>query len=361
MGGHETSNLNVKDQTMKKGQSTAKTSSKKARTKPRKPRKDFPLFPHANGQWCKKIRGRLHFFGVWDDPQAALATWLEDKDYLLAGEERPSRVEGVTVGEIADEYYEAQSQKTADGELAEITLESNKRTCKRLVEALGLHTPIEALTPNSFSNLRSTLSTTLSARSLGIELQRIRSIFSFAVEQGLTDRPPRYGTSFKKPSEKAVRRERNKLGSQMFEADEIRDLLEVAGMPLKAMILLGVNCGFGNRDIAILQKSSVNLKTGVIDFPRPKTEVRRYVTLWPETIAALKEASKMRPAPKDKDDEKYWFITSHGECYVRFAKNGGWRDAVRQYYRQRISDDRLRAVTDHVRKWLFPKDPARKK
>jgi hypothetical protein len=37
------------------------------------PRASFPLTAHPNGQWCKKIRGKVHFFGVWLDPDAALA------------------------------------------------------------------------------------------------------------------------------------------------------------------------------------------------------------------------------------------------------------------------------------------------
>ncbi len=54
-------------------------------TGPGKPYEGFPLFAHSNGQWAKKIRGRTHYFGPWDDHHAALRRFLAEEEDLKAG------------------------------------------------------------------------------------------------------------------------------------------------------------------------------------------------------------------------------------------------------------------------------------
>lgn len=50
----------------------------------------LPLFQHATRPWATKIRGQLHYFGSWDDPDAALQKNLGKKEDLHAGR-RPRR------------------------------------------------------------------------------------------------------------------------------------------------------------------------------------------------------------------------------------------------------------------------------
>ena len=47
----------------------------------KKPAGKFPLTLHRTSQWCKKVRGKLLYFGK--DEKAALNRWLDEKDELL--------------------------------------------------------------------------------------------------------------------------------------------------------------------------------------------------------------------------------------------------------------------------------------
>ena len=94
------------------------STTEPARSKPSKPYDDFPLFPHAAGVWAKKIRGKMHYFGPWDDPDAALAKYLEQKDALHAGRKPREVTEGVTVKELANRFLNAKRQFVDGGELS---------------------------------------------------------------------------------------------------------------------------------------------------------------------------------------------------------------------------------------------------
>src|SRR5262245_3016315 len=103
----------------------------------------------------------------------------------------------------------------------------------------------------------------------------------------------------------------------MFKAEELREIIRAASQPMRAMILLGINCGFGATDCATLPESAVDLKGGWLEHPRPTTAVGRRCPLWPETVAAIREAIDRRPEPRDLDDAELVFLTRCGQRWVR--------------------------------------------
>jgi hypothetical protein len=106
-------------------------STSKGSEKPAKPRPDFPLFPHATGRWAKKIRGKLHYFGKWADPDAALQRYVEERDDLYAGRKPRRNREGLTVKDLVNKFLLAKKAKVDAGELALGTFGDQYKTCKR--------------------------------------------------------------------------------------------------------------------------------------------------------------------------------------------------------------------------------------
>ncbi len=381
------------------------STTRRARRKPTKPRPDFPLFPHAAGQWAKKIRGCLHYFGVWADPDAALAKYLDQREDLQAGRTPRVARDGLTMRDLVNAFLSSKRNLVDTGEIVPRSWADYHRACGRVLAVFGKDRLVDDLTAADFGLLRKELSKTLGPVALGNEIQRTRILYKWGYDEALIDRPIRYGQSFKRPARKVLRKNRHANGKRMFEASEIRALIDAAGPQLKAMILLGINCAFGNSDCATLPKSALDLKQGWVDYPRPKTGVPRRCRLWPETVEALTLAASKRPKPKDKADAALAFITKRG---LRWSKDSsdnpiskeiakllqklgiqrrgvgfyalrhtfqtigdGARDPIATrhimghaesandmsaVYREDVDDDRLRAVTDHVRAWLFSEE-----
>jgi integrase len=370
--------------------------------KPAKPYPDFPLFPHATKRWAKKIRGKMHYFGPWDAPDGALAKYLEQKDALHAGRKPRPDPEGLTVKELANAFLNYKRDLLNAGELSPRTWAQYKETCVLLVEQLGKQRLVSDLGPDDFATLRRRLAKRWKPLTVGNFIQRVRVVFKYAIDNDLIDRPVRYGGGFKRPSKKTLLLEKAKQGRKLFTREEVHRLLESASVPLRAMILLGINCGLGNADCGRLTRQALDLEQGWLDYPRCKTGMERRCPLWPETVKAIRDALANRPEHKNPADAALVFITRFGQAWhtdttespisyevgkllrrldingrqglgfytlrhtfrtvADEAKDQPAVDFVMGHevphmstvYRETISDERLKAVTDHVRAWLFP-------
>jgi hypothetical protein len=130
----------------------------------------FPLFKHATGTWCKKVKGKHHYFGrIAEDPdgQQALALWLEQRDELLAGRVPKAKWGQVTVRDVLERFLQAKLRQLESGELKARSFGDYKQTCDAVAVAFGWDRPVEDLAAEDFEKLRASSAKRLGARGPG--------------------------------------------------------------------------------------------------------------------------------------------------------------------------------------------------
>jgi len=414
------------------------TRSRRANKSP-KPYPEFPLTAHrGTGRWRKIHQGKSYYFGPLADWQGALERFNRQWPYIISGREAPPENVadgGLRLADLADEFLNAKRNRLTAGELSARSFRAYYETCAAMIGQFGKERRVDDLRPDDFESYRAVLAAKYGVVGLKNEINRCRVVFKFAHDNRLIERPVSFGQAFNRPSAKTLRIARNDAGPRMIESDELRRILnlldgkeitldridEETGKPVKvkrtpdaglrAMVLLAANGGLGNTDVASLPQSAID-ESGWLNFPRPKTGIRRRIPLWKETIDALQAAIAMRPDPVDPADGNLCFLTPKGNPWVRvrvsIGKDGKEKhvpmDALTQKfadllkmlginghrgfyavrhafetiggesrdqvavnaimghvdssmagaYRERISGERLQAVVDTVRAWLWP-------
>jgi integrase len=398
--------------------------------KPRKPYPDFPLTPHPNGTWVKKIKGRLYYFGRWyvrvegkltrvegDGAQAALNEYVEKREGIYTG--RTPRVEGdgLVVRELCNRFLTSKLRRVETGEMGQRSFRDYKMVTDFIVNQFGSNRLVDDLAADDFAALRTAMARKWGPVRLANSITRVKSVFKYGTDNGLIERAVRYGSEFNKPDKSVMRRHKAKNPAKLFTAEEVRAMIDGALVvgengpelvkpdpTLRAILLFGINAGFGNTDVAELKSAGLHLEGGWLDYPRTKTGVPRRVPLWAETVAAVRDAEAVRPKPAETRDCGKVFLTSRGNSFIRVGERatkdqvaiqfarlvtrlgihrkgvgfysvrhtfrtvadgckdqpaidhimGHSKDDMASVYREKVEDDRLRAVANHVRKWLWP-------
>jgi integrase len=406
--------------------------TRKSANRPPKPYAAFPLYAHPLGYWSKKINGTIRHFGRWGRIESGEMKWVaEDGDWATALKlfeaQYPAIKAGrepngpttkadnrLTVKALCNEFLTAKYNRLQAGRISPRTFAEYKQTTDRLMDVFGGDQVVQELGPADFNRLLTRISKKWGLVRLGNEIIRTKSVFKHGRENGLIKEPIAFGSEFKQPDRTELRKQRAKDGKKFdLKAADIHKLLDAADTQLRAMVLVGVNCGFGNNDVATLPLTAVDLDGGWVDYPRPKTGIERRCPLWPETIAALRLVLAERPKPNDeakglvfvRRNGKPWLQTSRVEnsevsqeiaypvvkAVTELMKSAGVHRAGLGFYTLRhvfrsvadgardwvavdrimghqdptmgghyrdtgggIDDSRLQAVAQFVRQWLFP-------
>ena len=268
----------------------------------RKTRSDkFPLTLHPTGQYCKKINGKLYYFG--SDKKQALEKYL-DKATCLHGDQRfiQKKSDGeMMLKELCDLYLQYQYLKVQANGLTARHHNEQIASLNKFMSFLGENRKIDEISTLDLQSYRRKLQKAYStAHRMNLHISIMKAMFHWAKKNDVLDYTPNIDAVSRG---KIVYKQR-----LVFISEGIHRLLDVADVQMRAMIWLGLNCGFGCTDCAELKWSDVYLVNGRIKLARKKTGIPRDLPLWPETIEALGKITRKG---------KLVFYTSRGNPFVR--------------------------------------------
>lgn len=306
-------------------------------------KQQLPLFKHRNGQWAKKILGKIYYFGT--DYDAALDSFLEQRDHLYAGRGKPEKSTEPTLVELANLYYDGCRQRVSSGALSQSTLDKAEAIIRRLIDFRGpqdhpghwtpldfrdiklwLHEPVKRTSAIRGGIKQPKTVRTRAAGTVDSEIRRIKAFLGWCHAARLIP-PPDFGKEFSQSPQRQQRLARAQFGKRTFEAAELRLIIAKSRPAFLPILLLGINGGMGARDIAQLTLEQFD-GSEWLDCPRQKTGMPRRIWLWPETRAAIKEYLSKRKRPYSRQYDEIAFLTAHRQPWIR-----GTQDAASQAFK----------------------------
>lgn len=278
-----------------------------AKKTPKRHSNKFPLTLHPTGQYCKKVRGRLYYFGK--NKRDALERYLQQATLLHSGQigRAGESYNGLQIKTLCNMYLDHQNSRVKSGEIKLGQVYDQTIALKNFVCFLGPNRVLSDVSTLDLQNYKSSLvKRKLSAGRINNHISAIKAMYHWAHHNEVISSIPNLAAIKKLP--------RSKNPKPIFSPDEIKQLIGSAEPQMQAMILLGLNCGFGCTDCAELQWNHLDLEVGRVNFPRTKTGVGRNLPLWNETIKALSQIQR---------NSNLVFCTKQGERLVRFIERHG--------------------------------------
>ncbi len=369
-----------------------------------------PWLHKASNLWCVKRKDKRYYLGRTE--AEAVRRYKRYQRFIDQGRPIPDLTAtadqeantAATVKNVLLLFLASQKQRFESGDLARRSLSDYVRTCSDFADFVGDEFLIDDLKPVDFADYRSDVAKRRNLVSVGNEVTRVKTAFKWLYESDLLEQPIKFGPDFKRPKKADVKRYKRTQSKQIFTPAEIMLLQSEVGIHLRAMVLLGINGAFGNSECSDLRLSEVDFDKGEIVAIRTKTAADRLVTLWPETIEALKLSLRYRPEANTGPAKERFFVSTVGDVFTSDDNNakssnvitmrttqalqrlkihepgksfywlrhtfrsvadtlpdqaaiglimGHVDDRMAANYVHSFPRERVRAATDHVRSWLF--------
>lgn len=348
--------------------------------------KTLTLTKRKDGRWAKKIDGQIKYFGRGTEEEARqeLIDFLASSNHSSTPS-RPMEGKDLHIADMLREWCDKRVYNVQTGTLNSQTLAEYRIVTERLVglDRRGrLMRRFLAEDVDLPADIRDAVGTA------SPEITKKRCVYATTLLRAV-------GISLKipKPTKAEIRKYKAQQPRKLMSAREFEVLLSAACPTMRAALLLGLNCGFHSIDAARLEWT--HIKSGVIDHPRQKTGIARQCPLWPETLAALRDADFGLPGPILRTQRGNPLIVDHESgtrtnmvsqrirrlrskagmirpitfCWlrstfrtivdhhpdlsaVRRIMGHEVGDGAESTYIQAIHPDRLKAVCDIVRNWL---------
>lgn len=222
------------------------------KTSKRKTRSDkFPLTLYRTGQYCKKIKGKVHYFGR--DKQQALQRYLDQATYLHGSQDSTQTATNgnMTLKKLCDLYLQYQHSKVTAGDLTPKHYNDQISSLGKLMYFVGQGRKVESISTLDLQNYKRKLQKSYcSAHRLNLHISIMKAMFHWARKNDITETIPNIDAISRS---KVIHQEK-----YTFTSDQIKKLVLFADVQMRAMIWLGLNCGFGCTDCGLLIWSDLN-------------------------------------------------------------------------------------------------------
>jgi integrase len=239
----------------------------------RKTRSDkFPLTLHLTGQYCKKIKGKIYYFG--SDKKDALQKYLDQATYLHGCQNNVQKPIGdnMTLKQLCDMYLKYQYSKLQANDLTARHHNEQIGSLNKFMAFLCPSRKIKSISTLDLQNYKRKLQKSYgSVCRLNLHISIMKAMFHWARKNDILENIPNIDAISRG---KIIHHERS-----TFNSEQITKLLSVADIKMRAMIWLGLNCGFGCTDCSELKWTDLDIINARVKLPRKKTGIFRDLPL----------------------------------------------------------------------------------